>query len=112
MAYLTYEEYSTRGGKVDSTAFALIERHAEIHLDYYTQNRLRNADTIPEEVKDLMTKYVDILYERADSSIDNILSYSNGVESFHFNEKVNATTSMYDLAVMYLPVELISCAVD
>lgn len=49
--YLTYEEYRALGGTLDLTPFNLLEFESRRLIDIRTQNRLKNVDTIPSEVK-------------------------------------------------------------
>lgn len=82
--YLTYQEYTELGGSLDESAFSSYITDAEHKLDYFTFNRLRNATTIPSEVKELLTKYVDYL-NKGDTSINKVAgltSYGNGIETF------------------------------
>lgn len=108
MAYITYEEYQDLGGTISEDKFNILERKARRKLDYFTQDRLKVVETIIDEVKELMTEFIDKL-----SNIPlngNITSYSNGIESFGFGEnQISAlNTELYDLAIEYLPIEYIS----
>ena len=49
--YLTYAEYRALGGTLDITPFNLLEFESRRLIDMRTQNRLKNVDTIPSEVK-------------------------------------------------------------
>ena len=49
--YLTYEEYRALGGTRDLTPFNLLEFESRRLIDARTQNRLKNVDKIPQEVK-------------------------------------------------------------
>lgn len=49
--YLTYEEYRALGGTQDLTPFNLLEFESRRLIDARTQNRLKNVDKIPQEVK-------------------------------------------------------------
>ncbi len=49
--YLTYEEYRALGGTLDLAPFNLLEFESRRLIDIATQNRLKNVDTIPSEVK-------------------------------------------------------------
>lgn len=49
--YLTYEEYIGLGGTLDMMPFNLLELEARINIDRETQNRLKNVENIPAEVK-------------------------------------------------------------
>ena len=112
MAYLTYSEYTSLGGTVSDTDFTNLEPKAERKLDYFTQDRLKTATTIISEVKELMTEFINRMSVPALNG--NVTSYSNGIESFGFNEnQTDAFNSeLYQMAIEYLPVELISAYVE
>ena len=42
--YLTFNQYQANGGKAEISAFPRLERLARKKLDYWTQNRIQNAD--------------------------------------------------------------------
>lgn len=112
MTYLTYNEYTTLGGKlVSESAFPRIERKAEAKLDFFTQNRLKELEEVPDEVKSLMVEFVDKLSVAVNG---NITSYSNGIESFSFDKnQVDAMNDeLCDMAIEYLPTKYISGTVE
>ena len=49
--YLTYAEYIELGGTLEETPFNILEFESRKQIDLRTQNRLKNENTIPEEVK-------------------------------------------------------------
>ena len=49
--YLTYDEYRELGGTLGQTPFNLLEFEARRKIDIRTQNRLKEKDDIPQEVK-------------------------------------------------------------
>ena len=64
--YLTYEEYKGLGGTLDLMPFNLLEFEARRRIDIRTQNRLKNSDSVPNEVKlcdmsliNMTKKYLD-----------------------------------------------------
>lgn len=70
--YLTYEEYMGLGGTLDMMPFNLLELEARINIDRETQNRLKNVENIPMEVKLCMYNLIqglefDANYKDADS---------------------------------------------
>ena len=108
MAYITYAEYQNFGGTVSDTDFTNLEPKARRKLDYFTQNRLQTATTIISEVKELMTEFINRM---SNSPVNgNLTSYSNGIESFGFaeNQTKALDNELYQLAIEYLPIELIS----
>lgn len=109
-AYLTFEEYKELGGQVDLSAFPLLERKAQRKLDNYTYDRLKDAETIIDEVKEVLTLMIDILVE--DGNGDEVKSFSNGKVNFTFADKKSVDERMYEVVVEYLPVSLISGVVE
>ncbi len=59
--YLTYEKYRSLGGTLDLMPFNLLEFEAERKIDERTQNRLKDAEEIPEEVKKCMFRLIDLM---------------------------------------------------
>ena len=59
--YLSYEEYVLLGGTLDEVPFNELEYECRRIIDSRTQNRLKNADEIPEEVKMLENKMIQDL---------------------------------------------------
>lgn len=59
--YLSYEEYMVLGGTLDAVPFNELEYECRRIIDSRTQNRLKNADEIPEEVKMLENKMIQTL---------------------------------------------------
>ena len=59
--YLSYEEYAILGGTLDEVPFNELEFECRRIIDSKTQNRLKEADEIPEEVKLLENKMINTL---------------------------------------------------
>ena len=59
--YLTYEEYMVLGGTLEEVPFNELEYECRRIIDSRTQNRLKNADKIPQEVKMLENKMIQDL---------------------------------------------------
>ena len=59
--YLNYEEYMELGGTLDEVPFNELEFECRRIIDSRTQNRLKNADEIPQEVKMLENKMIQTL---------------------------------------------------
>ena len=112
MAYLTFQEYQNLGGTVSTTDFNIYEPKARRKLDYFTQNRLQSLTVIISEVKELMTEFINRM---SISPLNgNVTSYSNGIESFGFgqNQTDALNGELYQLAIEYLPIELITATID
>ena len=78
--YLTYEEYKALGGTLDLMPFNLLEYEARRNIDNRTQNRLKNATDIPQEVKLCEYALINSIYkysnEKHKENIGNITSES------------------------------------
>lgn len=110
MTYLTFTEYQQYGGKVEESGFTRLERKARRKLDYFTQDRLVNATVIPDEVKECMTEFIDAMQ---DMEGEEVSSFSNGNISVSFKQDDRTDEEkLWDIAVEYLPVEIISMAVN
>lgn len=59
--YLSYEEYIELGGTLEEVPFNELEFECRRIIDSRTQNRLKNADEIPQEVKMLEYKMLEEL---------------------------------------------------
>ena len=59
--YLNYEEYAILGGTLEEVPFNELEYECRRIIDSRTQNRLHNADSIPEEVKMVENKMIQTL---------------------------------------------------
>lgn len=49
--YLTYGEYTERGGTLPETSFNLLEFKSRKRIDYLTDSRVQNMENVPEAVK-------------------------------------------------------------
>ena len=61
--YLSYQEYVELGGTLEEVPFNELEFECRRIIDSRTQNRLKKADEIPEEVKMLEYKMIKSLHE-------------------------------------------------
>lgn len=59
--YLSYQEYIELGGTLEEVPFNELEYECERIIDSRTQNRLKKADEIPQEVKMLEYKMLENL---------------------------------------------------
>ena len=108
--YLTYEEYSSLGGKAPESDFTRLELLARKRLDYWTLNRITEPD---DDVRLCMTLIIDAEY--ADQSGEHdVSSFSNDGVSVSFADaqtKEQKWADVYDRIVEILPVELVSVCV-
>ena len=59
--YLSYEEYQDLGGTLEEVPFNELEYECRRIIDSRTQNRLKKANEIPQEVKMLENKMIQTL---------------------------------------------------
>ena len=71
--YLTYEEYKALGGTLDLTPFNLLEFESRRRIDIRTLNRLKNVESIPQEVKICVYKLIN----SASSYDENLSNIAN-----------------------------------
>lgn len=76
--YLTYDEYVEMGGTLAGAPFDLLEFEARKRIDERTFNRLKETDTIPQEVKVCEFQMINSLntYESANQVNKNVASES------------------------------------
>ena len=108
--YLTYEEYSSLGGKAPESEFQRLELLAEKRLNYWTINRITEPG---DDIRLCMTLIVDAEY--ADQSGEqDVSSFSNDGVSVSFADaqtRDQKWEDVYDRIVEILPVELVSVCV-
>lgn len=95
--YLTYQEYTSRGGTLDNTTFTDLEYEARTYIDWVTFNRLHDEAEIPEEVKDCIYHILKLIQNKLEllntpitdsvssSNIQSIASQSNDGVSISYN---------------------------
>ena len=59
--YLTYEEYTAYGGDKTLTEFVPLEFQARKAIDYVTDSRVQDMETVPEAVKLCMLSSINII---------------------------------------------------
>ena len=108
--YLTYEEYSSLGGKAPESDFQRLELLAEKRLNYWTMDRITEPD---DDIRLCMTLIVDA--ESAEQTGErDVSSFSNDGVSVSFADaqtKEQKWSDVYDRIVEILPVELVSVCV-
>ena len=96
MAYITFEEYVSLGGKCTEDTFPLLQYDIETLMDFVTENRLSKLvdklGYVPEEVKMLEVQLVNTSSSK--SSKEGVSSYSNGIESFSYDTSKSSIDSM------------------
>ncbi len=120
--YLTHDEYTALGGRLDADAYAPLEAEAEAMLDELTMGRV--AD-MPQPYPGCVARAMYYLVgqagaisgaEASAASGSQVSSFSNGVDSFGFVTSADAGyNAAWELAkarvVAMLPVALVSRAV-
>lgn len=128
--YMTYEEYQQAGGKLTEAEFDVQEPRAEIMLDGWTLNRLKEQSVVDDLkatgdwnsvvvalswLTDQMQGIEKARKAKADGA--EVTSFNNGVNSFSFggvssSDATAAESSAYHEVVRMLPVELVSACVS
>lgn len=86
--YLTYEDYKALGGTLDLTPFNLLEFEARKKIDSRTQNRLKNIEKIPQEVKLCIYNLISTIETYVNKTNRNIQSESVGEYSVSYGGNV------------------------
>lgn len=77
--YLTYEEYKSLGGTLGEMPFNILELKARQVINERTQNRLKNVEKIPQEVKTCVYDLIQIInkYNNSNNSTSSNISSEN-----------------------------------
>lgn len=77
--YLTYEEYKSLGGTLDEMPFNILELKARQIINERTQNRLKDVEQIPQEVKSCVYDLIQTInkYNNSDNSTSLNISSEN-----------------------------------
>ena len=77
--YLTYEEYKSLGGTLGEMPFNILELKARQIINERTQNRLKNVEDIPQEVKICVYDLINTMnkYNLSDNSTSSNISSEN-----------------------------------
>ena len=108
--YLTYEEYSSLGGKAPESDFSSLELLAEKLLNYWTMDRITEPD---DDIRLCMTLIVNAEYSDQSGEHD-VSSFSNDGVSVSFADaqtKEQKWSDVYDRIVEILPVELVNVCI-
>lgn len=108
--YLTYDDYKELGGTLPLDVFSQLERKAQRYLDAITFNRCKCLTVIPDEVREVLTEFVNRMdeYSKQKQNGDVVTQYSNGVEQFSYKtqDEDSFKKELAQLAVDWLPVYL------
>lgn len=115
-SYITYNEYIALGGTIPETEFSVLERKAQRLLDYITFDRIKSLTTIPYEVKEVLTEFINksYVFNSQTEQNDTISEYSNGVETITYRLKTEEEqdAEFRKLAYKYLPDYLVARSVN
>lgn len=77
--YLTYEEYKSLGGTLGEMPFNILELKAQQIINKRTQNRLKNIEEIPQEVKICVYDLINTMnkYNLSNNSTSSNISSEN-----------------------------------
>lgn len=77
--YLTYEEYKSLGGTLGEMPFNILELKARQVINERTQNRLKNIEEIPQEVKICVYDLINTMnkYNLSNNSTSSNVSSEN-----------------------------------
>ena len=77
--YLTYEEYKSLGGTLGEMPFNILELKARQVINKRTQNRLKNIEEIPQEVKICVYDLINTMnkYNLSNNSTSSNISSEN-----------------------------------
>ena len=77
--YLTYEEYESLGGTLGEMPFNILELKARQIINERTQNRLKNIEEMPQEVKICVYDLIQIInkYNNSNNSTSSNISSEN-----------------------------------
>lgn len=114
--YLTYDEYTDLGGKVDQAAYNRLETKARKTVDYYTSDRIRNdfetaepeSFTYYQSLKMLMVELIDteILTDIANNKQVSSETNSGVSRSFVTYTDIQFANMKYRLIRTYLTGEV------
>jgi hypothetical protein len=105
--YLTYEEYQSLGGSLDNMPFNLAEFEARKRIDLRTQNRLKDIDEIPQEVKLCVFNMINTIQSYAQSqqaksiSSERVGEYSVTYNSTSIKELVQGKETELNDIIMH-----------
>jgi glutamate synthase domain-containing protein 3 len=106
-SYLTYDDYKELGGTLSEHDFRFAERKAQRWLDYFTFDRCKELDVIPNEVREVLTEFIQrtVAYETQKEAGETITQYSNSVEQITFDIKSEdeLKSDLQKIALEWLP---------
>lgn len=86
--YLSYQEYQSLGGTLEETPFNILEFEIRKQVDLNTQNRLKEQNEIPVEVKLCEFNLISKLNNYQNELSNNIASETVGDYSISYNKDI------------------------
>ena len=106
-SYLTYDDYKELGGTLPEKEFNQYERKAQRWLDYFTFDRCKQLDVIPNEVREVLAEFISRLlaFDQQKEAGETIKEYSNSVEQITFTVKTekDVKSELNAIANQWLP---------
>ena len=111
--FLTFQEYNSFGGKLDSQKFDRFCFRAECEIKRSTFGRIKTLELVPDEVKRCEFELVEFLSKVAsDGAVSDISSFSNDGYSVTYSDKKSVEAQIYDIIYTYLAdTDLLYCGV-
>lgn len=109
MGYLTFEEYQKLGGKCTQDIFPNLQFDVESKMNFITFNKLSklidDLGNVPDEVKMLEAKLINIEFNVKPERDTSVSSYSNGIETFSYSSNEDDVEKLLNTKVRQLMME-------
>lgn len=109
MSYLTFEEYQKLGGKCTQDIFPNLQFDVESKMNFITFNKLskliNDLGNVPDEVKMLEAKLINIEFNVSPERDTSVSSYSNGIETFSYSSNEDVVEKLLNTKVRQLMME-------
>lgn len=109
MSYLTFEEYQKLGGKCTQDIFPNLQFDVESKMNFITFNKLskliNDLGNVPDEVKMLEAKLINIEFNVRPERDTSVSSYSNGIETFSYSSNEDDVEKLLNTKVRQLMME-------
>ena len=108
MAYLTFAEYTARGGTLTEAAFNQISPRAAGHITRLTHGRVADETPVRANVSGLMFTLIGYLSDMDGINRSGYKSFSNGSVSASYNTSQEQRAQIAAYAMDYLCDEVVS----
>lgn len=101
MEYITYDDFLENSGNknVSEASFSNTLNIVESKINFLTNGRIEELEEIPEDVKRLCYRLVNLYLTNDTERDQTITSYSNGIESFGYSYSDGNGNSVLDKQV-------------